>query len=61
MDEALEVYEAGRSDGSAGRRDAVRAADARTGPDYRIGFLDGRIQVFRMLAEVRKILDGGVP
>jgi hypothetical protein len=29
-----------------------------TGADYRIGFLDGRIEVFRMLARVREILDG---
>jgi hypothetical protein len=58
MDEALIAYTAGRADGVAGRRDAARTDDPATGRDYRIGFLDGRIEVFRMLARVRKIVDG---
>jgi hypothetical protein len=58
MDEAFEAYGRGRADGSAGRRDGPRAADARTGPDYRIGFLDARLEIFRMLAEARRLLDG---
>lgn len=57
MDEAFEAYAKGRADGTAGRRDRARAADASTGPDYRIGFLDARLDVFRMLAEARRLLD----
>jgi hypothetical protein len=57
MDETLKAYSAGRADGIAGRRDAAGAADPATGPDYRIGFLDGRIEVFRLLAHVRKIVE----
>ncbi|MFI5935075.1 hypothetical protein [Actinoplanes sp. NPDC051494] len=58
MEKALLAYRDGRVDGCAGRRDAARAADPETGADYRIGFLDGRIEVFRMMAEVRTMLDG---
>ena len=58
MDEAFEAYAAGHADGSAGRRDGLRAADARTGADYRIGFLDARIEIFRVLAEIRRLVDG---
>ena len=36
---------------------ADRAKHPSTGADYRIGFLDGRIEIFRMFASVRKILD----
>jgi len=61
MDEALRAYEAGRADAGEGSRSASRAADARTGSDYRMGFLDGRIEVFRMLAEIRRILDADLP
>jgi hypothetical protein len=57
MDEALVAYSAGRADALAGHRDAQRVADPRTGADYRMGFLDGRIEVFRMFAGVRKILE----
>lgn len=53
------AYNAGRADGGAGRRDAARADDPHTGADYRMGFLDGRIEVFQMLAQVRKFLDDG--
>jgi hypothetical protein len=52
-DDMLLAYFTGRADGLAGRRDGDRTADA----DYRIGFLDGRIEVFRLLATVRKILE----
>jgi len=58
VDEALLAYDAGRVDALAGNRDAARAKDASTGADYRMGFLDGRIEIFRMLASVREILDG---
>jgi hypothetical protein len=59
MDDELTAYNAGRADGGAGRRDTVRAEDPATGADYRMGFLDGRIEVFQMLAQVRKFLDDG--
>jgi hypothetical protein len=59
MDDQLLAYNTGREDGGAGRRDATRADDPRTGADYRMGFLDGRIEVFQMLAQVRKFLDDG--
>jgi hypothetical protein len=53
------AYNVGRADGGAGRRDPLRAGDLSTGADYRMGFLDGRIEVFQMLAQVRKFLDDG--
>ncbi len=59
MDDALSAYGAGRLDALAGHRDPERVAHPRTGADYRIGFLDGRIEVFRMFAGVRKILEEG--
>jgi hypothetical protein len=58
MDEALLAYRDGMADGCAGRRDTTRAEHPATGADYRRGFLDGRIEVFRMLAGVRKLLEG---
>ncbi|RZU48684.1 hypothetical protein EV385_0402 [Krasilnikovia cinnamomea] len=58
MEEALLAYGAGRLDALDGRRDAARAADPATGVDYRRGFLDGRLEVFRMLAGIRKLLRG---
>jgi hypothetical protein len=57
MDEALVAYSAGRADALAGHRDAQRVAHPRTAADYRMGFLDGRIEVFRMFAGVRRILE----
>ena len=59
MDDELHAYEIGRADGIAARRDAERAGDPAFGHDYRIGFLDGRLEVFRMLASVRKIVEDG--
>jgi hypothetical protein len=59
MDKAIEAYARGRADGSAGRRDPLLAADGRTGADYRIGFLDARIEIFRVHAEIRRLLDDG--
>ncbi|MEU7907068.1 hypothetical protein [Actinoplanes sp. NPDC049118] len=58
MEDALEAYGAGRADALAGCRDAARAKHPETGADYRIGFLDGRIEIFRMLASARRILEG---
>ena len=57
MDDEFRAYEAGRADGIAGRRDDARTEHPRTGADYRIGFLDGRIEVFQMFAKVRKLKD----
>jgi hypothetical protein len=57
MDEHLRAYLGGRADGLAAERDATRATDPGTGADYRIGFLDARIEVFRMHAAIRKIVE----
>ena len=57
MDDALLAYATGRGDALAGCRDAAKARDRRTGADYRMGFLDARIEIFRMFAGVREILD----
>jgi ABC-type amino acid transport substrate-binding protein len=57
MEDALLAYGAGRVDALAGDRDAARAKHPVTGADYRMGFLDGRIEIFRMFAGVRQILD----
>jgi hypothetical protein len=59
MDDCLEAYDTGRADGMAARRDQARAQHPETGPDYRMGFLDGRLEVFRLLATVRKIVEDG--
>ena len=62
MDDSLQAYDAGRADGIAGRRDHARAQHHGTGADYRMGFLDGRIEVFHLLAAARRIVedpDGG--
>lgn len=58
MQDALAAYGAGRADALAGSRDAAQAKHPETGADYRIGFLDGRIEIFRMLASLRQILEG---
>jgi hypothetical protein len=57
MDEELRAYEAGRADGAAARRDEERATDRVFGKDYRIGFLDGRLEVFRLNAGLRRIAE----
>jgi hypothetical protein len=57
MQEALEAYVAGRADGLAACRDGQRATDPVTGADYRTGFLDGRMEMFRMHAQLRKIVE----
>jgi hypothetical protein len=59
MDREFEAYAAGRADGLAADRDASRATHPEFGRDYRIGFLDGRLEIFRMLASVRKIVEDG--
>ena len=56
MQDALEAYLSGRDDGIAGTRDNVRTQDPATGADYRIGFLDGRVALFHIHAEVRRWL-----
>ncbi len=57
MDDALLAYDAGRADAIAGCRDSSRARHPGTGTDYRRGFLDGRLEVFRMFAQVRRLLE----
>ncbi|MBM2616513.1 hypothetical protein JIG36_13195 [Actinoplanes sp. LDG1-06] len=57
MDDQILAYSTGRADGIAGRRDHLRAGHPGTGADYRMGFLDGRIEVFHMLTAVRRMVD----
>ena len=59
MDDEFRAYQAGRADGLAGRRDTERAADPELGRDYRIGFIDGRMEIYRMHADVRKFVEDG--
>ncbi len=58
MEEAFVAYNAGHADGSAGRRDTRSAEDPETGPDYRIGVVDGSVAAFQaeLIAEVRRLL-----
>lgn len=58
VEDALTAYDAGRADALAGSRDATRAAHPATGADYRTGFLDGRLEIFRMFSGVRRYLEG---
>ncbi len=57
MDEAFTAYRLGHADGLAGRRDETLSQHRQTGPDYRIGLLDGRIMVFHQRAEARRQTD----
>jgi hypothetical protein len=57
MQDALLAYGTGRADALAGQRDEARAQHPGTGADYRIGFLDGRIEIFRMHAGMRALLE----
>jgi hypothetical protein len=59
MDDELQAYELGRADGIAAKRDPERARHPEFGNDYRMGFLDGRLEVYRMLAGFRKIVEEG--
>jgi hypothetical protein len=56
-DETLRAYMTGRLNGIAGKRDPAEASDPATGRDYRMGFLDGRLEVFRVLAAARKLTE----
>ncbi|MEU4621347.1 hypothetical protein AB0G04_15410 [Actinoplanes sp. NPDC023801] len=58
MEEAIAAYTAGHVDGSTGVRDGSRANDPETGPDYRIGVVDGSVAAFQaqLIAEVRRLL-----
>ncbi|WP_306210445.1 hypothetical protein [Actinoplanes sp. RD1] len=58
MEDALLAYGAGRADALEGSRDAARAEHPVTGADYRRGFLDARMDVFRMFAGIRRVLEG---
>jgi hypothetical protein len=57
MDDEFRAYQAGRADGLAGERDPVRAGDPTHGRDYRIGFIDGRMEVYRLHSGVRRIVE----
>jgi len=57
MDDEFRAYETGRADGLAGRRDPEGAGDPVFGRDYRIGFIDGRMEVYRLHAGVRRIVE----
>jgi hypothetical protein len=57
MDDEFRAYEAGRADGLVGRRDPDRARDPDLGRDYRIGFIDGRMELYRLHASVRRIVE----
>lgn len=57
MQEALEAFLTGRADALERRRDPARADHPETGVDYRRGFLDGRLDVFRMHAATRRLLE----
>jgi hypothetical protein len=58
VNDSLQAYTAGHADGAAGRRDLEQAADPETGPDYRVGVVDGSVAAFQeeLLAEVRRLL-----
>jgi hypothetical protein len=58
MDDALLAYDSGRADGIAGQRDAGRAEHPGTGPDYRVGLVDGQLAAFEteLLAAIRRAL-----
>ena len=59
MDAALLAYESGRADGLSGRHDTALAGDPGTGPDYRVGIVDGQLAAFEasLIAAIRKALD----
>ena len=59
MEEALQAYTAGHTDGSAGVSDQSRADHAATGQDYRVGVVDGSVAAFQaeLIAQVRRLLD----
>jgi hypothetical protein len=63
VDDALQAYDAGRADGSAGRHDSGRAGEPGTGADYLVGVVDGQMAAFEqsLIAAVREALDGGDP
>lgn len=58
MEEAFQAYTAGHIDGSAGVQDRSRATDPETGPDYRVGVVDGSVAAFQseLTAQVRRLL-----
>ena len=58
MDDSLQAYTDGHADGAVGRPDPHRAGDPETGPDYRVGVVDGSVAAFQteLVAEVRRLL-----
>ncbi|WP_433834103.1 hypothetical protein ACQP2E_31670 [Actinoplanes sp. CA-015351] len=58
MDDSLQAYTSGHVDGEARRHDQALADHPETGPDYRVGVVDGSVAAFQseLIAEVRRIL-----
>jgi hypothetical protein len=58
MDDALQAYGFGWSDGLAGRHDANLADDPVSRSDYLVGLVDGQLAAFEeaLLAAVRQAL-----
>ncbi|HEX5205678.1 MAG TPA: hypothetical protein VFW27_37590 [Actinoplanes sp.] len=58
MEDALATYGSGHADGMAGVTDADRARDPRTGPDYLVGVVDGRMAAFEaaLVAAIRRAM-----
>ncbi|MEU8240357.1 hypothetical protein AB0C07_19100 [Actinoplanes missouriensis] len=58
FDDSLQAYTAGHTDGAARHSDQAQADHPETGPDYRVGVVDGSIAAFQseLAAEMRRIL-----
>ncbi|MEV6298953.1 hypothetical protein AB0M02_06050 [Actinoplanes sp. NPDC051861] len=58
FEESFQAYSAGHTDGAVGHRDPDRADHPETGPDYRVGVVDGSVAAFQaeLVAEVRRLL-----
>ena len=56
MDDELLAYFTGRDDGIAGKRNDEHTGHPATGADYRIGFIDGRIALFHIHSQLRRLL-----
>jgi hypothetical protein len=58
MDDAIVAYGEGHADGKAGRPDAARARNPRTGADYQVGLVDGQLAAFEdaLVAAIREAM-----
>ncbi|MFC7527344.1 hypothetical protein [Actinoplanes sp. GCM10030250] len=58
LEESFQAYNSGHADGVAGHQDQVRADHPETGPDYRVGVVDGSVAAFQaeLVAQVRRLL-----